>query len=221
MGASFHTKPPFSFPLAPSPALPRALRKGGRVDHHAVTSLLPLLAGEGWDGGKHRLSPTHSILPAPSPALPRALHKGGREWIACGTIGMESRSSHSHLSPSPACGGRLGWGHSFARSHFSPSPACGGRFGWGQASSKSDTLNLACPLPSPPPRIAQGRERMDCMRYERDGGKPQPPHKYGSASPMCVRRTASARSSNCVACALRMTTRAPASFASGTAPATG
>ena len=43
----------------------------------------------------------------------------------------------------------------------------------------------------------------------------------GSTSPIARRMTTSARSSNCVGSAFTMTTRAPAAFASGTAPATG
>src|SRR5690606_39768273 len=88
--------------MRPPPRPSPASGGGGRVVALlAAHRRLPPLAGEGWDGGSVRCDIVErgALMRPPPPALPRTRGRG-----AC--RGPSRRAP----APSPACGGRLGWG---------------------------------------------------------------------------------------------------------------
>src|SRR5690554_515323 len=133
MGAAPQARLLLPSPVCPHPALPRGRGSGprawravcptptlprGRGRGTTIRKLRPLppLAGEGWDGGRAAGALAASVAWLPPPGPPPRAGEGGK--------GVAGRVPHSN-PPS-----RAGTGHHDPQAP-APSPACGGRLGWG------------------------------------------------------------------------------------------
>src|SRR5690606_23828886 len=145
--------------VAPTPALPRGRGRGprawravcptptlprGRGRGTTIRKLRPLppLAGEGWDGGRAAGALAASVAWLPPPGPPPRAGEGAK--------GVAGRVPHSN-PPS-----RAGTGHHDPQAP-APSPACGGRLGWGPRRRRACCFRrLAAPTPALPRE--RGRE---------------------------------------------------------------